>query len=102
MNKKSAKDIAFDKERSKYRHKIRDLESVIRCKDSEISTLEEISNKKDEQIQILQEWNERLLEYTEMTKDDLKKLVQKDKEIEKATRQFNDMMGVFNHFSKVF
>lgn len=98
MNKKSAKDIAFDKECGKYRHQIRDLEAIIKCKDSEIGTLEEISAKKDEQIRILNDWVDRLLEYTEMTKEDLQKLIQKDKEIEKATKNLNDLMGVFSQF----
>ena len=45
--KKSAKDIAFDKERATFRKQIRELEREISSKDLEIRELKEVINQKE-------------------------------------------------------
>lgn len=48
--KKSAKDIAFDKERVNFRKKIRELEREISTRDSEISQLKTLLSEKENKI----------------------------------------------------
>ena len=49
-NKKSAKDMAFEKERAKFRQKIRDLEREIKEQKIKMFQLEEVANLKDKEI----------------------------------------------------
>lgn len=98
---KSAKGIAFEKERNKFRHQIRDLESLVKTKDIVIKNLEDIVTKKEEQISLLNDWVERLLEYSEMSKEDMRKIMEKDKEISEATKRFNSIFNAFGWKEKI-
>lgn len=98
MNNKSAKDIAFERERTKWRKQKRELEEQLRDKDviirsltDKISELEGVVGQKDE-------WIERLLEYTELTKEDLKIAVKKDKSVAEAAKSFKGLMGLVGNF----
>lgn len=95
MNKKSAKDIAFDKERQQLRKQKREAEEQAMAKDiiineltEKISELEAINNQKDE-------WIERLLTYTELSKEDLAKVIEKDKAMVDASKSLKAFMGLF-------
>lgn len=44
--KKSAKDLAFDKERAVFRKKMRELEREVSCKDNEIRQLKNVISQK--------------------------------------------------------
>lgn len=83
MNK-SAKDLAFDRERMKYRRQIKELTHILDQKKWELS---EANNK----IEMLQDWNERLLTLTEMSEEDLKNLIKRTKE----TDEFMNLMSRF-------
>jgi transcription termination factor NusB len=100
MSQKSAKDLAFEKERAKYRKQIRELEYLVKSKDERISSLEQVSNEKDEQLKIQNEWIERLLKYTELSKEDLEKIIKKDKEMAALTNTFVKAAETFGLFSK--
>ena len=80
MKQKSAKDIAFEKERAKFRSKIRELTSCLNDKQKEIDILNKEIKEKEETIIQQEEWIERLLEYTEMSKEDLQKLINSEKD----------------------
>ena len=77
--KKSAKDIAFDKERAKFRSEIRNLEQDISNKDKEIRQLKAMVSYKEREITEKDDWIRRLLEYMEMSEEDLKKFIEKEK-----------------------
>ena len=77
--KKSAKDIAFDKERAKFRSEIRDLKQDVLDRDEEIKQLKAIVSQKEREIIEKDDWVRRLLEYMELSEDDLKKSIEKEK-----------------------
>ena len=77
--KKSAKDIAFDKERAKFRSEIRDLKQDVLDMDEEIKQLKAIISQKENEITERDDWIRRLLEYMEMSEEDLKKFIEKEK-----------------------
>lgn len=77
--KKSAKDMAFEKERAKYRGQIRELEREIKNIKIEKVQLKEQLSELEQEIEGLKSWIERLLEYTELSEEDMKKIVMKDK-----------------------
>ena len=76
----SKKDIAFDKERAKYRSEARYLKSIIAAKDTQIKELTEQLEQKEKELYENKEWIERLLEYTEIPKEDLKFSIGQEKE----------------------
>lgn len=87
MKNKSAKDIAFDKERRKFQKRIRELEEQLAERDNEILNLKEQLSESE----IKDDWIERLLEYTEMSKEDLKAMIEKDKAIVSASKTLDYM-----------
>ena len=91
---KSKKDLAFDKERAKYRKRIRELEDQCKQKDLEYFqqhlAYQELECKAKEQ----QEWIERLLEYTEMSEEDMKKIIKKEKDTAEVMERVNDLFGI--------
>lgn len=89
--KQSAKDIAFEKERAKYRKKIRELEH-------DILSLNQSINQKDNELNILRneilqksDWIRRLLEYTELSEDDMKAIINREKTLEKVMNMFGEL-----------
>lgn len=96
--KKSAKDIAFDKERAKFRSEIRNLTECLNNKQKQIDGLNEASREKDIIISQQKEWIERLLEYTELSEDDMKQLIEKDKKTVEIVDNFRSLQHVFGRF----
>ncbi len=93
---KSAKDIAFDKERAKYRKKIRELEY-------DISELRLAIIQKDNELNVLrneldqkQDWIRRLLEYTELSEEDMKTIINKEKSVAVAMKMFGELGGIMS------
>ena len=92
---KSKKDIAFDKERAKFRSEIRQLKGDIQSKDLQIRGLmcqiQELENK----IRELEDWNRRLLEYMDMPEEDMRRVLQ-EKDIEsQASESIRDITRIF-------
>lgn len=96
--KKSAKDIAFDKERAKFRSEIRKLTDCLNNKQKQIDGLNETIREKDIIISQQKEWIERLLEYTELSEDDMKQLIEKDKKTVEIVDNFRSLQQVFGSF----
>lgn len=96
--KKSAKDIAFDKERTKFRKEIRQLTDCLNDRQKQIDGLSEIVREKDIVISQQKEWIERLLEYTELSEEDMKKLLQKEKTTAEIMENFASMQRIFGRF----
>lgn len=97
----SAKDKAFEKERVKYRHQIKDLEQLLITKDV---TIVELQNKIEEQEAKLREyedWIERLLSYTEMNKEEFQKLLEEQKKSAELNDSINSFLGIMEHMSGV-
>ncbi len=97
--KKSAKDIAFDKERLAFRKEIRELKRNVLDKNDEIQHLKDLLNQKDNEISEKEDWIRRLLEYMDLSEDDLKKFINN----EKIKADIYDGFGVMDKiFSKYF
>lgn len=101
-NAKSKKDIAFDKERAKYRHEINDLQRVVTKQFAEISHLSKRISELEESIRQKDEWIHRLLEYTELSEEDMKKQIKKDKNVSEVLEHINDMNNLIYGFGKRF
>lgn len=101
-NNKSAKDIAFDKEREKFRSEIRNLKYQIQYRDKQIEELGETVRQREEELFKLNEWIERLLEYTEISKGDLKKFIESEKEKTEVRERISTTLGILGMFGGNF
>lgn len=61
--RKSAKDLAFDRERANYRKQLREKERKIQGLEQEVYRLEEESDAQADLIRQKDDWIQRLLEY---------------------------------------
>lgn len=94
--KQSAKDVAFEKEKAKYRKGIRLLEH-------EISALRVTVMQKDNELNFLRneleqksDWIRRLLEYTELSEDDMRTIIDKEKNKAAVMKMFGELSGVIS------
>ena len=98
-NKKSAKDVAFEKERAKFRQEIRELQREIKKRDADIYELKESLKNTGAMIETKDDWIRRLLEYTELSEEEMKKIILKDKIDSEISHRVD---GVFRGFSSLF
>lgn len=92
--KKSKKDLAFDKERAKFRSEIRKLKSDIQSKDIQIRALNLQINELETEIDNLKDWNSRLLEYMDMPEEDMRRVL-REKDIEsQACESIRNIMKI--------
>lgn len=91
MKNKSAKDLAFDKERARYRKEIRELSSKVIKQRIEIDRLKRDIDLKDMELVKKDEWIHRLLEYMDMSEEDMRKIIQKDKIMAEAAEHITDI-----------
>lgn len=99
---KSKKDIAFDKERAKYRHEINDLQRTISNQLVEISNLSKRISELEDSVRQKDECIHRLLEYTELSEEDMRKQIKKDKSVSEILEHINDMNNFISGFGKTF
>lgn len=97
--KKSAKDIAFDKERNKFRSEIRKLQNEVNNKNTEISELKLALSKKENEITEKDDWIQRLLKYMDLSEEDLKKFIEKEKMECAVIKNMHDLGKLFSRFS---
>lgn len=90
---KSAKDLAFDRERAKYRHEISNLQRESKENLRKIEAMNQKISELEESIREKDEWINRLLEYTELTEEGMKNQIQKDKG---ALEVINNMVEINN------
>lgn len=98
MQEKSKKDLAFDRERTKFRRKIRELECELKIKEDEIAKITCEKAELECEIEKFKDWNARLLEFMDIPEEELKKLVEDRKEKE----EIREKMVGFLQFSKLF
>lgn len=80
MRNKSAKDLAFEKERTKFRSRIRELELEVARNKEQLKITKTLLDEKEGLIQQQEDWIARLLEYTEISKEELRMLIDSEKE----------------------
>ena len=95
---KSAKDLAFDKERTKYRKEIRELGSQLIKQRIDIDKLKQDVDRKDMELAEKDEWIRRLLEYMDMSEEDMRKIIQKDKITAETLERLSDMNNMVSRF----
>lgn len=97
--KKSAKDIAFDNERAKYNKQIRELQFQLKEKDKVIAEQNNSINAASDELYRLRDWVRRLLEYAELSEEDMKKLIDKDMKSAEIIDRMSSMSKMFSLFS---
>ena len=95
---KSAKDLAFDREREKYRKEIRDRDTLITELQYIVEQLQESIRQRDNKISECNDWIRRLLEYMDLSEDDMQKIIQKDKTIADITEKLSDVDRMVSKF----
>lgn len=96
--KKSAKDIAFEKERNQFKKEIKALKFELENKDKVINAQKnELEEMKTEYYQ-LKDWVERLLEYTQLSEDEMKKIIDKEKQSVEFLDKVNSMSNLFSKY----
>ena len=99
---KSKKDLAFDKERAKYRHEISALQREIKENLREIEVLNRKILELEESIRQKDEWIRRLLEYTDLTEEDMRNKIQKDRSVSEVINHIEEMNNMICGFGKRF
>lgn len=99
--KKSAKDIAFDKERTKFRSEIKKLQYEINNKNTEISELKLTLSQKENEIVEKDDWIQRLLKYMDLSEEDLKKFIEKEKMECTVIKNISDIGRIFSRFPMI-
>lgn len=100
MYKKTAKDLAFDRERAKYERQIRDLKTELRKRDNDILEVRNQLREAESKCESLQDWVNRLLDYTNMSEEDMKTIVQKDKDAAEAFSMMKGLFGIASGLSR--
>lgn len=95
---RSAKDLAFDKERAKYRKEIRELSSQVIKQRIDIDNLKQDVDRKDMELVEKDDWIRRLLEYMDMSEEDIRKIIQKDKTMAEVTERLSDIDKLVSRF----
>ena len=97
-NKKSAKDIAFDKERAKYRHEINNLNRILREKQREIDSLKteivSITEEKDYTIKFLNNKLEYILKFSNLSREELEKLMEDESRKAESLKSISTAIGI--------
>ena len=95
---RSAKDLAFDKERAKYRKEIRELSSQVIKQRIDIDKLKQDINRKDIELVEKDDWIRRLLEYMDMSEEDMRKSIQTDKTVAETIERLSDIDKLVSRF----
>lgn len=101
MRQKSAKDIAFEKERIKFRREIKDLKHRIDEQENEIRELHSQLSSMETRLQEKDDWIHRLLEYMDLDRDQVKAHI--DAGIQKLhsdlrISRMSEILGMFGMF----
>ena len=99
--KQSAKDLAFEKERAKFRKKIRELEREINGLKLSYMQKENELRAVNSQLSQKEDWIVRLLEYTELSEDDMKAIIDKEKSVAKVANMFGELGGVISSIYRI-
>lgn len=100
--KKSAKDLAFEKERAKFRKEIRETNSEVLRLRQEIRELKETIQMQEEELRQSKEWIDRLLEYTELTEDEMHKVIKSQKAILGISEDLAALNSFFGNVSSKY
>lgn len=89
--KKSAKDIAFEKEREMFRKEIHRLETIIYDHNKEAILLYQRIRELESKLEEKDDWIRRLLEYTDMSEEDMRRTIAKEKAVNESIKLMNSL-----------
>lgn len=104
-NNISAKDRAFAVERVQWRQERNELLLQVKKEKQIHSDLRDEINELKYEIEIKNEWIDRLLEFTELTKDEVQLVinnVNQNKKVKDNINGFDSMLEVLDHFVSSF
>lgn len=93
--KKSAKDLAFDKEREKFRREIHRLCDENKLLVAKVKEQNEKLQKAEEENRQMKEWVDRLLEYMDMPEKEMRKRIEFEKVRDEVLDQISEIGKVF-------
>lgn len=95
-----AKDLAFERARMEWRQERREHERELKRMRLRIAELEREIEQRDDLLRSKDEWIERLLEFTELSRDEVKTIVEKSKSSRMAIDSLSGAMsGLLGHLS---
>ena len=104
-----AKGKKFDAAQKHFEGKKIELEKQIKVLTARVSEQNKTISEQKGQIdalssenQQLKEWIERLLEYTEISKEDLKKIIESEKENSEVREKMSATLGILGMFGRNF
>ena len=100
MGEKSKKDLAFDRERAKFRRKIRELECKLKTKEDENAKIACEKAGLEVEIEKLKDWNARLLEFMDIPEEELKKLLTDRQEKEEICEKMAGLLQFSEWFMR--
>lgn len=86
----TAKDLAFERERMTWKRKFR---AERKNHEKELEDLKRQLEEKDDLLRSKDDWVERLLEYTELDRDDIAEVVERQKKAPKADPVISSIVG---------
>lgn len=86
----TAKDLAFERERMTWKRKFR---AERENREKELEDLKRQLEEKDDLLRSKDDWIERLLEYTELDRDDIAEVVERQKKAPKADPVISNIVG---------
>lgn len=97
-NKKSAKDLAFERERAKLREEIRELERENASLSLTLTERNVDIQKAEEEIRQLKDWVQRLLEYMDMPEEEMRKRIENERVKDKMLDTLGEFGQIFRRF----
>ena len=94
--KLSAKDLAFEKERVKFRQKINELEIKIKAQEQSINLAMAKAHKAESELAIYKDWVERLLDYCNMTPQELETLLANEKRKNELAERLDGFLKILD------
>lgn len=90
---KSAKDLAFEKERIRFRQEIREKEFENKTLKLEIASLKDVLRCKENELYEKQEWIDRLLDFLDMPEEDFRSMLDKERSLADSKEKFSVLFG---------
>ena len=90
----NAAEKHFKKKEERYRKEIAHLEDYVKAQKHQLVSYEDRIQKLEYENHQQKEWIGRLLQYTELSLDDIKKACEKDKEIASLVKSINLFQGI--------
>lgn len=88
------KDLAFEKERAKFRRTLRELEQENRRLLAAIQEKDEKIHNLEVTLEEYKDWNMRLMEYMDMSEDAMREKLEHDGEITRLLKQLEELYHI--------